>query len=477
MKFNSGIFFLFFLVFFGVYWSLSRRPKLQKVFLLAASYFFYGYWDYRFLLLIILSSAVDFYCGSQMYRQPNRKKLYLYASIILNLGVLCGFKYFNFFSQSFADLLSVLGMHADAFTIQVFLPLGISFYTFQTMSYTLDVYRGKMNPTSSWIDFFNYVSFFPQLVAGPIERANRFLPQFSIRKVFDYDLAVDGTRQVLWGLFKKMVIADYFLAPVVDATFADPGAYSGMELLFGAFYFGFQIYADFSGYSDIAIGLGKMLGFRLTDNFRTPMFSKSIPEFWSRWHISLSRWFMDYVYIPMARKFKHSMSWRYICTIFLFFLIGLWHGANYTYVVFGIIHGLLFLPRLLSKRDKKVKKTLTYLNNDRFGVWISMFGTLFLTNFLLVFFRSPDITFAVDYYAQIFTDIPNMEFIDWWTGKKAKLAILVFMICEWIQREYNHQLAIGHFPKIVRVGIYIFLVGAILLYGDFGSDPFIYFQF
>lgn len=477
MKFNSGEFFLFFLFFFGVYWALSKRPRLQKLFLLASSYFFYGYWDYRFLILIVFSSGIDYYCGRGIHLFPDRKKIYLYLSIFVNIGMLCGFKYFNFFSESFSDLMSLIGMHPDPFTISVFLPLGISFYTFQTMSYTLDIYRGKMKPTVSVLDFFNYVSFFPQLVAGPIERANKFLPQFQEKKVFNYELAVDGTRQALWGLFKKMVIADHFLAPNVDRIFAAPELFSGIELLFGAFYFGFQIYADFSGYSDIAIGLGKMLGFKLTDNFKTPMFSKSIPEFWSRWHISLSRWFMDYIYIPLARRYKHSMSWRYLCTIFLFFLIGLWHGANYTFVVFGIIHGLLFLPRLLSKRDKKVKRLLTYLNNDKNGIYLSMFGTLFLTNFLLVFFRSPDITFAVDYYAQLFTDLPHMELMDWWSGKKAKLAILIFMTCEWVQKSKKHQLDIAHFPKALRVFVYIFLVIAILLYGDFGSDPFIYFQF
>jgi len=477
MKFNSGEFFLFFLVFFGIYWALSEKPKSQKVFLLASSYFFYGYWDYRFLLLIIISSLVDFYCGKWIYQFPLRKKHYLYLSLFVNLGMLCGFKYFNFFVNSFSDLMNVFGWQPDQITLQVFLPLGISFYTFQTMSYSLDVYKRKMKPTSSLLDFFNYVSFFPQLVAGPIERANRFLPQFEKVKIFNYDLAVDGTRQALWGLFKKMVIADYFLAPVVDSIFANPGNYSGVELLFGAFFFGFQIYADFSGYSDIAIGLGKLLGYRLTDNFKTPMFSKSIPEFWSRWHISLSRWFMDYIYVPMASRCKNSMSWRYISIIFLFFLIGLWHGANYTFVVFGLIHGLLFLPRLLSKRDKKVKRIIQYLNNDRYGQFVAMAGTLFLTCFLLVFFRSPNIGFAVDYYSQMFSDIPHMEFADWWSGKKAKLAILIFMICEWVQREYNHQLAIGHFPKVARVFIYIFLIAAILFYGDYGNDPFIYFQF
>ncbi|MEZ4808462.1 MAG: MBOAT family O-acyltransferase [Flavobacteriales bacterium] len=354
MYFNSFAFAVFLPVVWALYWSLARRPLwTQNLVILAASYFFYGWWDHRFLSLLILSSLLDFSLGRAMGRsqQGTTRRSLLALSLVGNLGMLCTFKYFNFFAGSLATAFASVGVHLDTVTLDVVLPVGISFYTFQTLSYTIDVYRKQLEPATDPIGFFAYVAFFPQLVAGPIERATNLLPQFATRRLFDPAKATDGLRQILWGLFKKAVIADA-CAPIVDRIF-DPGAsWSGSTLLLGIFLFAFQIYCDFSGYSDIAIGVARLFGFELMRNFAFPYFSRDIAEFWRRWHISLNTWFRDYVYIPLGGS-KGGSLLRVRNILIVFLLSGLWHGANWTFVIWGLINALLFIPLLLSGRNRR----------------------------------------------------------------------------------------------------------------------------
>ena len=363
MLFNSIEFAVFLPIVFFLYWFVfNRNLKLQNFFVVVVSYVFYGWWDWRFLFLIAFTSFCSWYSGLLIERYKNehkKAKMISILNIVLNLLILGVFKYYDFFVTSFANLF--LGGKTDGLLLKIILPVGISFYTFQALSYSIDVYRGKMEPTKDIIQFFAFVSFFPQLVAGPIERATNLLPQFDKPRRFDYDDAVDGMRQMLWGLFKKMVVADN-CAFYVNQVFSDYSSYSGSTLLLAAVFFTFQIYCDFSGYSDIAIGVAKLFGIRLMRNFNVPYFSRDIAEFWRRWHISLTTWFRDYVYIPLGGS--RVSSAKVIRNTFVIFLLsGLWHGANWTFIVWGAYHALLFLPLILTGKNRK------YTNQVAEGRW------------------------------------------------------------------------------------------------------------
>ncbi len=475
MLFNSLQFAFFLPIVFAIYWVIGRRNiRLQNLFLLAASYYFYGCWSWKFLLLIVISSAVDFVVGQVLYdtEKPLHRKLLLGVSLATNLGILGFFKYYNFFIESFVALFARNGIDLDPFTLKIILPVGISFYTFQTLSYTIDIYRRQLEPTRDPIGFFAFVSFFPQLVAGPIERAKSLLPQFEKERDFDENLARDGMRQILWGLFKKMVIADN-LAPAVDAIFSNYGELSGSVLMLGILYFAIQIYCDFSGYSDIAIGTAKLFGFRLMTNFSFPYFSRDIGEFWRRWHISLSTWFRDYVYIPLGGS--RASKGRQFFNIFVTFTVsGFWHGANWTFIAWGALHGLFYLPFIFLGRKK-------YNDIAAQGSWfpslreaMSIGITFLLVLLAWTFFRAPTVSDAIQYIGGIFD--PSLFSIP----DKYRLPI-VYVIAvlgfEWIQRTKVFALDIKEWPVVLRWGLYILLVYLILFLGTGTPQSFIYFQF
>ncbi|MCK5760566.1 MAG: MBOAT family protein, partial [Candidatus Delongbacteria bacterium] len=353
MLFNSIEFAIFLPIVFILYWFVFKKNlKAQNFFILTASYIFYGWWDWRFLSLIFFSSIVDYIVGIKLGKteKPGLRKILLLTSISVNLGFLGFFKYFNFFSESFADAFTLFGTSIEPSRLNIILPVGISFYTFQTLSYSIDVYRKKLEPTNDIVAFFAFVSFFPQLVAGPIERATHLLPQFYKKRKFDYFRAVDGSRQILWGLFKKIVVADN-CAVYANDIFKNYEQYSGGTLLLGGVFFAFQIYGDFSGYSDIAIGTGRLFGFSLMRNFAFPYFSRDIAEFWRRWHISLSTWFRDYVYIPLGGSKGSSLL--KVRNIFIIFLVsGFWHGANWTFLAWGFLNALYFIPLMLLNKNR-----------------------------------------------------------------------------------------------------------------------------
>ena len=477
MLFNSIAFAIFLPVVFVLYWFLFQKNlKARNFFLLAASYLFYGWWDYRFLSLIFISSLVDYIVGLRLEKTGESKKraILLGISLAVNLGFLGVFKYFNFFADSFADLAALAGMKVHPSTIQVILPVGISFYTFQTLSYTLDIYRRKIRPTKDIIAFFAFVSFFPQLVAGPIERASHLLPQFLTEKNFDPEKARDGMRQILWGLFKKVVIADS-CAVTVDYVFSNYTSMSGSSLLFGLFFFAFQIYGDFSGYSDIAIGTAKLFGFSLMRNFNAPYLARDIAEFWRRWHISLSTWFRDYVFIPLGGN--RCSKARYIRNIIITFTVsGVWHGANWTFVFWGFLNGLYYIPLLLAGKQKSHTDAAaqhSLLPSIRESVQM---GTTFLFTLLAwLFFRARTIGEAFDYLFRIFSasvfTVPHIM-----DGAKNMALVLVLVIVTWIHRKRDHEFEISYMPVWARWIAYAAAAAFVLI--NFGGEKsFIYFQF
>jgi len=403
MLFNSIDFAIFLPIVFLLYWFVTNRNlKLQNFLIVAASYLFYGWWDWRFLSLILFSSLVDYFVGIGLLKQENqtKRKILLWTSILVNLGFLGFFKYYNFFLDNFITAFSFFGTEIKANSLNIILPVGISFYTFQTLSYSIDVYRRKLEPTKDFIAFSAFVSFFPQLVAGPIERAAHLLPQFYKKRTFDYSKAVDGMRQILWGLFKKIVIADN-CAEYANLIFNNSADYSGSTLVLGALFFTFQIYGDFSGYSDIAIGTSRLFGFDLMRNFNFPYFSRDIAEFWRRWHISLSTWFRDYLYIPLGGS--RGGTWMKVRNTFIIFIVsGFWHGANWTFIVWGALNAIYFLPLLLTNNNRNNLETvaqgklLPSLKEVSF-----MLLTFGLTVFAWIFFRAENIGHAISYVSEI----------------------------------------------------------------------------
>lgn len=472
MKFNSIDFLIFLAIAFFTLWGLRKSLKAYNGVLLVASYVFYGWWDYRFLFLMFFSSIVDFTVGYYIPRSSNKKAL-MAVSLIINLGLLMLFKYFNFFINSAQDFMELFGLQANFHVLNIILPVGISFYTFQTLSYSLDVYKEKIKPETNFIAFLNYVSFFPQLVAGPIERAARFLPQFRKEKVFNYAQAVDGMRLLLYGLFKKMVIADN-IGLRVDAVYANYQDHSGPTLLLATAMFFIQLYADFSAYTDIARGVAKLLGFELMENFKTPLFSKSVPEFWSRWHISLTTWFRDYLFIWLAGLNKKSTFWRITATVILFLVIGFWHGANYTFIVFGIFHGLFFIPRILGRKNRSIRESLQFLNTHKVASVVAMLFTFLLNTMTVVLFRSENITKAGVIYSSFISKakLPMDDYM-----LESIPFALVLIVFEWFMQHKSHPFQVSGFNPWVRKALYVALIVSILFLGYFGREPFYYFQF
>lgn len=474
MLFNSFEFAIFLLIVFLLYWFvINKNIKCQNFLLLIASYFFYGYWDWRFLSLIFISSICDYLIGLNLPKSKSKlqRKVLLFLSLVINLGFLGFFKYFNFFVDSFIDLFGYFGIHLNARSLNIILPVGISFYTFQTLSYTIDIYKNKLEPTKDIIAFFAFVSFFPQLVAGPIERAKNLLPQFTQPRQFDYQKAKDGMRQILWGLLKKIVIADK-CAIYADRIFADYTNYNSPTLILGVIYFAFQIYGDFSGYSDIAIGTARLFGFDLMKNFALPYFSRDIGEFWRRWHISLSTWFRDYVYIPLGGS--RSSTIKQIRNIIITFTVsGLWHGANWTFVIWGFLNGLYYLPSMIFKKPKNKAIVAENTMLPSFKEMMQIIGTFILTLFAWIFFRAENLSHALGYIGKIFTagfnsiDIQEFRGLFW---------ITILVILEWVQRTKDHPLQIDNIGIVFRWVIYLIILMLIFKYFA-GAEEFIYFAF
>ncbi len=482
MLFNSIDFAIFLPTVFILYWFVTNKNlKLQNLLIVVSSYLFYGWWDWRFLLLILFSTIVDYSIGIALSKEENRinRKFLLSISLLVNLGFLGFFKYYNFFIDNFITAFSFFGTEIKANSLNIILPVGISFYTFQTLSYTIDVYKRKLKITKDFIAFSAFVSFFPQLVAGPIERATNLLPQFYKKRTFDYLKAVDGMRQILWGLFKKIVIADN-CAKYANLIFNNSADYSGSTLVLGALFFTFQIYGDFSGYSDIAIGTSRLFGFDLMQNFNFPYFSRNIAEFWRSWHISLSTWFRDYLYIPLGGSRGKTLL-KIRNTFITFIICGLWHGANWTFIFWGALNAIYFLPLILTKSNKDNLEIVAHgklLPNIK--ELLSMLITFILTVFAWIFFRARSVGYAISYISEILSF--SIFSIPKFAGAHNAL-IIIFLVCifvlvEWQGRE--GQYAISHlgikWKRPLRYLMYYLIIIAIIYFGN-KEQQFIYFQF
>ncbi|MBO4250769.1 MAG: MBOAT family protein [Paludibacteraceae bacterium] len=484
MLFNSIEFAFFLPVVFLIYWAIgsahiddTRKLRLQNAFVVVASYVFYGWWDWRFLLLIAFTSLCSWSSGLLIDKSRKssvkRSRFWLWLNIAVNIGILAAFKYYDFFVTEFGQL---FGIRTDTILLHVILPVGISFYTFQALSYSIDVYRQKIAPTRDSIAFFAFIAFFPQLVAGPIERATNLLPQFLSNRKFSYDQAADGMRQILWGLFKKIVIADN-CATYVDQVWASYSSQTGSTLLLAAILFTFQIYCDFSGYSDIAIGTAKLFGIRLMRNFNNPYFSRDIAEFWRRWHISLTTWFRDYIYIPLGGS--RVSKGKIIRNIVIIFLVsGIWHGANWTFLLWGTYHALLFLPLILAGVNRR------YTNQVAEGRFVPTWRETrqILLTFMLVvigwvIFRAPDMSSCL-HFMQGLLDASLFSMPHAGAARQIPtiLCILIMMVTEWCQRNKQHGLEINNQPWYIRYPVYIAIAGLIFYLGE-ESQTFIYFQF
>lgn len=478
--FNSFVFLLFLPIVFLLYWFVFRDLKWQNLFLVIASYVFYGWWDWRFLVLIAMTTLFSYVSGrliAHYEARRNYQKAVSAINIVLNLTILGVFKYYNFFADNLSVLLRNFDIYPDWITLDVLLPVGISFYTFQALSYSIDVYQKKLPVCRDIISFFTYISFFPQLVAGPIERATNLLPQFYKPRRFNYTQSVDGCRQILWGFFKKVVIADG-CGMAVNRIWADYQQESGCSLLWGGILFTFQIYGDFSGYSDIAIGTAKLFGIRLMRNFNYPYFSRDIAEFWRRWHISLTTWFRDYIYIPLGGsrcgKLKIMRN-----TMIIFLVSGFWHGANWTFIVWGAYHAILFFPLMLFGMNRK------YIDVVAKGRWlpscsefIRMLSTFFIVVLGWIIFRSDSMGQAWGILGRIFSDSLFDTANNYFPGKLTMVWVLLLLVVEWIQRDKEHALQLNGTIKspLLRWGIYYLLVLVILAFRN-EQSTFIYFQF
>lgn len=481
MLFNSLSFLFFLPLVLTLYWSAANKSlRAQNGLLLVASYFFYACWDWRFLFLLIFSTLLDYVTGIKISASVGRqKKLWLWTSIGINLGFLGVFKYYNFFSETLASALSQIGFKADLGTLRVILPVGISFYTFHGLSYVIDLYKNRINPEKNILNYALFVGFFPLLVAGPIERATHLLPQIIKKREFNYSESVDGLKQILWGFFKKIVIADH-CAGIVNSIFRDSSYYSGSVLVLGAVFFALQIYCDFSGYSDIALGTARLFGIDLLRNFAFPYFSRDIAEFWRRWHISLSSWFKDYVYIPLGGS-RGGTSQKIVNTMVIFLLSGFWHGANWTFVIWGLLNAVYIMPFILFGTHRKnmdaVAKGRAF---PSIREALSMVVTFALTTFAWIFFRSDSIGHALRYISGIISfslfSWPNFHDIDG-VGSVA-MVIPIFLLIEWFGREQEYAIArLGmNWPMPLRWGLYYGMLSVIFFFS--GRDQqFIYFQF
>lgn len=481
MLFNSIEFAFFLPIVFAVYWMLQKRLRVQNIWLLIASYMFYGWWDWRFLSLIAFSSIFDYVIALLISKEtkPIKKKTLLFSSLFINLGLLGFFKYYNFFICALQDSFTLFGKELEVHSLNIILPVGISFYTFQTLSYTIDVYRNKMSASKDLLAFMAYVSFFPQLVAGPIERAWHLLPQFKMKRNFDYSLAVNGSKQILWGLFKKMVIADN-CAHFANLAFDIDGGYSGIYLVAGSVFFAFQIYGDFSGYSDIAIGTAKLFGFDLMKNFDYPYFSRSISEFWRKWHISLSTWFRDYLYIPLGGNRNGKL--RTIRNVLIVFTVsGFWHGANWTFILWGVFHGLLFIPSVIKKWSSNEDNSRTHSVRSS----IHWFITFMLVCVGWTLFRAENISHLINYWKSMLSGLFSKEgwvqlydLLYFQEGLFFVILVGIFFLMEYLGRNYNNPLELLQRIKSRAARWMIYYSIIILLFYCGGIDQdFIYFQF
>jgi hypothetical protein len=473
MLFNSIDFLIFLpLVYLGYWFVLKNNLRFQNLFLLFASYFFYGWWDWRFLLLLILSTLIDYSFGWWMGKYKKWQKPLLWLSVANNLGVLFIFKYYDFFAATFQQLMNSIGWQVNPVLLNIALPVGISFYTFHGMSYVFDIYRGKLQPVRAFIEYAVFVSFFPLLVAGPIERAHHLLPQIQNKRVFSRGQSVEGLRLILWGLFKKVVIADT-LALTVNNAFHDPSQMNGSSLVLAVLFFSIQIYGDFSGYSDIAIGTAKLFGIELLTNFRFPYFSRDIAEFWRRWHISLTSWFRDYLYIPLGGS--RQGKWMAVRNTFLIFLIsGLWHGAKWTFLCWGTIHAILFLPLLLNGSNRRYVNH-TVAEQNWYPSWKELFqmkATFLMVSFSWIFFRASDLTHANQFIKGMFHGLFTLP-LGW---EYIPYAIALMWI-DWVQRR-NERVVLKVRQPILQYLIYLIIAMLVLFHFPFiNKSQFIYFQF
>ncbi len=483
MLFTTLTFALFLVVFLSLYWTFNG-VKFQNILIIIGGYFFYGWWDWRFCSLMLITTLLDYSVALGMGKTNNLpwRRFFLGASLLGNIGLLAFFKYFNFFAENFTVLANTAGWHVEPIALHVILPLGLSFYTFQELSYTIDVYRGKIEPTSNLVDFMAFVAFFPQLVAGPIERAHHMLPQFEHPRVFSYPMAVNGCRQMLWGFFKKLVIADN-LSRYVEVMYADPHAHNGFELALATFCFAFQIYCDFSAYSDIAIGTARLLGFELMRNFAYPYFSQTMGEFWRRWHISLSTWFRDYVYIPLGGN-QVSVSRRALNLLTTFIISGLWHGASWNFIIWGGLNGLGVLPSVLAGRGKHLQPNDVPGGTSLFPTPITVFRMLRTFLMILVtwvFFRAATFGDSLVILRKIFTEFHVFDsqghLAGATPGNRIMLMLASFILVEWVCRAHPHPLQLDRFPRIVRWWVYTALFWGTLYFAAPGTGQFIYFQF
>lgn len=476
MLFNSIGFGLFFSTVFVMYWFIFNKSlKQQNLFLLVASFLFFACFDWRFLFLLLFSITLDFSIAHKIYNSKNNKKSWLWLSIVLNLCFLGFFKYFNFFIDNFSEAISFFGFKPNVWSLKIILPVGISFYTFHGLSYIIDVYKDKIKPVKSIVDYALFVSFFPLLVAGPIERATHLLPQIQKKRTFNYAKSVDGLRQILWGLVKKIVIADN-CATYVNMIFDNPNDYSGSSLVIGAILFSFQIYGDFSGYSDIALGTARLLGIELLQNFSFPYFSRDIAEFWRRWHISLSSWFKDYVYIPLGGS--RVTKWQNIRNVFIVFLLsGFWHGANLTFIFWGFLHALFFIPLLLANKNRN-NLAIATPNSLKTGIitFFKITVTFSLVSFAWIFFRSSSLSFAFIYIDKILSY--SLFIVPEIFPKTVFSYIFLFLMVEWFGK--NNLFAIEKFAlnwkRSYRIAFYMLLT-LLLLYFYGQGYQFLYFQF
>ncbi|MBT3546861.1 MAG: MBOAT family protein [Flavobacterium sp.] len=483
MLFNSLDFAIFLPIVFLLYWFVTHKNlKLQNFLIVAASYLFYGWWDWRFLSLILFSTIVDYSIGLKISKEENqtKRKILLWTSIAVNLGFLGFFKYYNFFLDNFVSAFSFFGTPINAQGLNIILPVGISFYTFQTLSYTIDVYKRKLEPTKDFIAFTAFVSFFPQLVAGPIERASNLLPQFYNRRIFNKENALRGVRLILWGLAKKVVIADS-IAPAVDDIFSNYERYPSTILLLGAFLFSFQIYCDFSGYSMMARGVSKLFGFELMTNFKYPYFSRNIGEFWRRWHISLSTWFRDYLYIPLGgSRVSKLLNIRNVFVIFL--VSGFWHGANWTFIVWGGLHALLFIPSVLTKNNRKFTEDLQ-LNRyllPSIGDVFRILSTFVVVSFCWVFFRADSLNVAFLFIKKIIIfDSSPISFLNPYDNQPLGIEfiyLVVFIFVEYLLATKIIKMYSKNRYKGIIIDAVLLLIITISV--QIGSNlSFIYFQF
>lgn len=488
MLFNSIEFLIFFPIVFLFYFALPH--KFRWIILLGASYYFYMAWKPEYIILIIISTMIDYTAALQMGKQKNRKKRrkYLFLSLFGNLGMLFLFKYFNFFNDSLRTIFIDFNIKYNIPDFSLLLPMGISFYTFQTLSYTIDVYRGKKKPEKHFGIFALYVSFFPQLVAGPIERSERLLPQFYTKKKFNYERTVYGLKRMMWGMFKKVVIADR-LAEYVNRVYNNPENFEGFSFIIATIFFAFQIYCDFSGYSDIAIGSAKILGFDLMENFKRPYFSKSIAEFWKRWHISLSTWFRDYLYISLGGN-RVSRLRHYFNLFFTFLVSGLWHGANWTFIIWGMLHGFYLIFGIIFLPLKK--KIVKYSGLEKMP-FINKIVQVTITNILVlfawIFFRANNISDAFYIIANLFTGLENIFNLEMLRNAFIKMKLyqghLLIIVLSLVLMETVHILSrkrdfidhIKNYPLLIRWSMYYLILFFIVIFGKFGTYEFIYFQF